>query len=341
MRYGVAALAAGVIVVHLPIEAAGQAVTHSPVRVDTATHAIIDQGRDRMRRGDCAGALDLFDQALASSMDPTVRRDRGLCHERLGHTYPAIEDYRAYLTATPDAPDADGIRDRLQLLTEDASGSAPAHPSANDDIPPSSSGPYSPDPPMEATQPQASDESDVPASSLRNQTGFGLAPIFVERKWIRDRKAFGDGETWAEIPGIELRYSVAAHGAVVLDVGYEQLDSSSADAERASGFESQLSYELRVPLDLRYDNQLTFTPGAGYDYLVYSPSLTTLPGYSEGVLSGRARLGYRHMLASSTSLDLGVEGGIAWFLKLANADVDSHASIGGFAGLVLGVTWGF
>jgi hypothetical protein len=78
------------------------------------TEAFASAARARMRNGDCAGALDDFDLALQSSTtDPTLNRDRGLCHERLGDPYPAIDDYRAYVTAAPDAADAEGIRQRL------------------------------------------------------------------------------------------------------------------------------------------------------------------------------------------------------------------------------------
>src|SRR4051812_613421 len=72
-----------------------------------------EAARVRAKRGDCAGALDAFDQAARATIDPVVRRDRGLCHEQLGHPYPAIDDYRYYLTQRPDAPDADDIRSRL------------------------------------------------------------------------------------------------------------------------------------------------------------------------------------------------------------------------------------
>src|SRR5580704_16264109 len=77
-------------------------------------------GRTRMRGGDCAGAIDAFDTVLRTAVDPTVNRDRGLCHEKLGHPYPAIDDYRVYLTARPEALDAEGIRQRLVQLEQSA-----------------------------------------------------------------------------------------------------------------------------------------------------------------------------------------------------------------------------
>src|SRR5258708_18337945 len=85
-------------------------------------------GRSRMRKGDCAGALEAFDAALRTLTDPTVYRDRGICHEQLGDNYPAIDDYRVYLTADPDAPDADGISARLRALEDKVAG--PPHDAA-------------------------------------------------------------------------------------------------------------------------------------------------------------------------------------------------------------------
>src|ERR1700733_5688511 len=78
--------------------------------------------RARMRNGDCEGALEAFDSAVEVSIDGSLRRDRGLCHERLGDAYPAIDDYRYYLTTDPDAADADGIRERLARLEQSTLG---------------------------------------------------------------------------------------------------------------------------------------------------------------------------------------------------------------------------
>ncbi|HVH43571.1 MAG TPA: tetratricopeptide repeat protein, partial [Labilithrix sp.] len=88
--------------------------------------------RARARAGDCAGALSSFDVAIEKTFEPTLRRDRGLCHEKLGNVFPAIDDYRAYLTAQPDAPDADQIRQRLATL-EEQSGGPSSRPSTKDD----------------------------------------------------------------------------------------------------------------------------------------------------------------------------------------------------------------
>ncbi|MGH7328367.1 MAG: hypothetical protein ACREJX_08460, partial [Polyangiaceae bacterium] len=72
--------------------------------------------RSRAAAGDCAGALDAYDAALETSVDPELHRDRGICHEKLGHPYPAIDDYRFYLTYRPNAADAESIHERMDNL---------------------------------------------------------------------------------------------------------------------------------------------------------------------------------------------------------------------------------
>src|SRR5579883_186907 len=94
----------------------------TPLNLDAGKTTYGDIGRARMRAGDCAGAIDAFDEAINHSIDPTLYRDRGLCHEKLGHPYPAIDDYQVYLTASPDAPDADDIRIRLRRLLDKVNG---------------------------------------------------------------------------------------------------------------------------------------------------------------------------------------------------------------------------
>jgi hypothetical protein len=82
----------------------------------TPAVAAAANARARARSGDCKGALDDFDTAIRYWEEPTLRRDRGLCHEQLGNPYPAIDDYRAYLTGAPQAPDYDQIKARLDAL---------------------------------------------------------------------------------------------------------------------------------------------------------------------------------------------------------------------------------
>ena len=314
---------------------------------------IANDARQKMRAGDCAAALDLFDRALATSLDVTLYRDRGTCHEKLGHPYPAMDDYRTYVTAAPDAPDAAAIREKLERLEEDTTGSGRSDTASNDDVPPSDRiGSESPD---GAGEPPKADGSAAPAPALgsiadedaaeelrtplRAGKGFGLAPLLGVRKWLRDGSSVGNSETWAESVGIEVRYSTAPHGALVLDLEYEHFNSTALDSEVVSGFSSFLGYEIRFPLNARYDDQLTLAPGIGYEQLGFSPGTSSASAYSEGGLTGILRFGYRHMLASSVALDVGLEGGAAYFFKFDSA-VDSHDTVAGLVGARVGLLWG-
>lgn len=91
-----------------------------------------DAARRLASQGRCGDALASFDSAiLARAEDASLRRDRGLCHERLGHPAPAIEDYRAYLSMQPTAVDAGPIRTRLDALEADEEGGEPSPASAS------------------------------------------------------------------------------------------------------------------------------------------------------------------------------------------------------------------
>ena len=62
-----------------------------------------------------------------------MNRDRGLCHEKLGgiHTRPSTTTACQYLTARPEALDADTIRQRLVNLEQTTTGRS----SASIDVP--------------------------------------------------------------------------------------------------------------------------------------------------------------------------------------------------------------
>jgi len=302
--------------------------------------------RARMRRGDCTGALDAFDEALRTTVEATLYRDRGLCHETLGQPYPAIQDYRTYLTSRPDAPDADAIGNRLRVLEDQVAGRRPSVDS--DDVPPpgvnagasEEEAKLAAPAPGAAAQPDVDD--DVQRSSLRAGAGWAFAAFFAGRKWIRDAgvTTFSTSETWAECVGAQLRYSIGSHVALLVEAGYEHFNSTSIDPEVASGFTSLLAFELRVPLGGGYDNQFLVAPGLGYEHLVFSPSDVGLSPYSEGGLTGRVRAGYRRMLGASVALDVSFEGGWAAFLKYDGSALDGHDSTGGIAAANVAIAWG-
>jgi hypothetical protein len=270
--------------------------------------------RARMRAGDCAGALDAFDAALrGDAEDATLYRDRGLCHEKLGHPYPAMDDYRAYLTAAPDAPDAPGVRDRLSRLEDETSGRAPAT-AANDDTNVPSMEAASVPPPAKANQPADTDEDDTLSSPLRRGRGFGLAPWFSVQKWLFKGSSFGDANTWAEAIGGQLRYSVGSVGSFYLEVGYEHFDSTRIDSAGIQGLTTLVGFEARFPLDARYDNQLILGPEVGYDHLKMEPSNPAMATISGNAVIPRIRFGYRRMIQRSTSFDVSLDAGYAfWF----------------------------
>ncbi len=303
-------------------------------------------GRARMRRGDYAGALDAFDEALRSSIDATLYRDRGLCHEGLGQPYPAIQDYRTYLTNSPQAVDADAIGVRLRALEDQVAGRRPSVDS--DDVPPQGVNAGASDEETKVTAPafravpQPDVDDDVQRSPLRAGTGWGFAAFFAGRKWIRDAgvATVSTSETWAECLGAQLRYSIGSHGTLLLEAGYEHFNSTSIDPEIVSAFTSLMALELRVPVGGSYDNQFLVAPGIGYEHLVFSPSDLNLSPYSEGALTSRVRAGYRHMLGASVALDLSLEGGWAAFLKYDGSALDAHDSTGGMVAANVAIAWG-
>ncbi|HEY1691481.1 MAG TPA: tetratricopeptide repeat protein [Polyangiaceae bacterium] len=292
--------------------------------------------RSRMRNGDCAGALDAFDQALISSRDPTLYRDRGLCHEQLGHPYPAIDDYRVYVTDAPDAADAENIRQRLARLemevykhssesNEGAGGSSGAGGAASggsaggspasstsDDVPPAARVDVGVDvgdgERRDALETVEHDHDEID-SSLRAGKGVSLAPFFAEHKWLLPGSNFGDGQTWSECVGLQVRWSVGAQSAFLLEAGYETFNATQGAG--VSGLTSQLGYELRVPFKPNYRDQFLLGVGIGYEYLTFSPQDASVSGVSGGGFVPRVRIGWRHMLAAAVGLDLSLDGGIA------------------------------
>lgn len=64
-----------------------------------------------LRAGDFARALDAIDRIVLIIPDEVMEvRDRGTVHQRLGHIQAALQDFRRYLQAAPNAEDAATIR---------------------------------------------------------------------------------------------------------------------------------------------------------------------------------------------------------------------------------------
>jgi hypothetical protein len=315
------------------------------------SYGLAGSARAKMAAGDCAAALDLFDEALRSSLDPTLFRDRGTCHERLGHPYPAIDDYRHYLVGAPEAADADSIRERLELLEEKVKGRARA--SESDDSPfrgedanggasagaggmqtganASAEGGGGP------SRDKADEDEDELGGALRRGRGWSLAPYFAEHKWFFGGTSFGDNQTWSECIGVQLRYAPNRAGAIFVELGYEHFNSTSDDIAVVYGLTTMVGYEFRFGLDPRYDNQLFLTPGVGYSHFQVAPNDPDLSSTSEGAVTGRLRFGYRRAIGTNTAFEASLDGGAAEFFLFDGSGMSSGT---GFASLNLAFAWG-
>jgi tetratricopeptide (TPR) repeat protein len=299
------------------------------------TAAYVTAARTRMKAGDCEAALTSFDEALRrSNQDPTLYRDRGLCHEKLGHPYPAIDDYRAYLTDAPKAADAAGIQERLSRLEDETSGRAPAATANDDTNVPSANASGSEGTAVEPTAPprdkvQETDDEDEDAlrSPLRRGPGFSLAPLFSVRKFFFRGSTFGDAQTWAECIGGRLGYAVGPIGGLILEAAYEHFNSTNLDPFVVSGLTSQLAFEFRIPLAKDYDDQLFLAPGLGYDHLSFRPSDPAVSGSDQNALIPRLRFGYRHLVQDSAALEVSIDGGVAEWLGSSADELDLKSTV--------------
>lgn len=291
-------------------------------------------GRTRMRNGDCPGALDAFDEALRTAVDPTLRRDRGLCHERLGHPYPAIDDYRAYLRDMPDAPDADGIRDRLRRLEEETTGQQRARNPNEEELDRLSGADAAKTSPANLAYVDRGEEEDPMRSPLRRGRGLSLGPWFGLHKWIVDTPL----STWSESVGLGLRYSMGGAGSLLLEAGYEHFNGTNIDPGVVSGFTSQIAYELRLPMTSDWDDQLILAPGVGFVQLYDQPSNPSADQTSGGALGIRGRFGWRHMVQNSTGIDLSIDAGIPNLATSGTFVFESQTTV--LVAANVGIAWG-
>jgi hypothetical protein len=330
-----------------------------------------EAGRKRMQAGDCDGALAAFDAAVrAGSVAPDVRRDRGLCHEKLEHTHPAIDDFRFYLEAMPDAPDAEDITERLQHLEEEADKEDKAvHDAAGDKYKEaetkyraawtvsafgSNADPYAPKkqdmddvrsrPGRDRLDDLTHEEQEL-RLPLRRGRGPQLAPFFELRGWFLStptgaaagEATLGDSLSIAELVGLRLGYELGASGGLIAEAGYEHFNSSSVDVSTVAGFSGQLAYELRFPLDARSNGQILLALGASYDHLVATPANPQFGAVTYDALGPRVRLGWRRLLAPDAGLEVALNAGVADFLSHPD-DQSMTATFN--AGVSVAFSWG-
>ena len=316
-----------------------------------------ETARGRARAGDCAGALASFDAAIEKTIEPSLRRDRGLCHERLGHPFPAIDDYRAYLHASPDAADADQIRERLAALEGQAgaggggsasdtakepesgarasasfsvgSGGASASSSVSGTSAASAAdGSQSTDPgrayDAEVAREKLADAAA--ASPLRNGSGVVLGPFlhmprFFVGERARDQLGYG--------VGLALRYSTGPTVSLISELGYSGVGTSGASSAQAGPLLLG-GVELRLPISRFAGDHVLLRGGVGYERQVVSGTRAV----TDNVL-GRFGIGYRHVFGPAIGIEILGDGGPAYVMP-ENDDSRLNFVLGGSVAFLVG-----
>lgn len=281
--------------------------------------------RARARAGDCKGALPAFDAAVRVTIEPTLRRDRGLCHEKLGDPYPAMEDFRAYLDARPDANDAEQVREHLAHLQEqtgtggrnteskdkgDGQLEASASISTNGSSTSSSSRPGKPRREKITVSDRQYDEyvaqerlaDEAEYAPLRYGEGWSLGPYLNVPRYF-----FQDGQTSDLAYGIggTLRYSTSGKFWIIGEFGYASIGEQGTVKHQA-GPHVLLGGELRLGVSRYNSDQLLFGLGVGFER--YTNSGTDVGG---DIVPFRGKFGYMHVFGTSIGLEFAVEGGPA------------------------------
>jgi hypothetical protein len=335
-RPTVLSCALGVLLVHgdawaqqpPPAKPPSQSSTQFTLRRDEAGGVEAQAARGRAKAGDCAGALPSFDTAIKATVEPTLRRDRGLCHEKLGNTYPAIEDFRAYLAARPEAPDAELIRERLTALEAKAGVGGPssqskqARPASKDksSAPPDSGTGYD----EAASQEKLADAAE--SSPLRNGTGVVLGPfVHIPRYYLGDK---ANDELGYGV-GAAFRYSTGATLSLISEVGYTGIGTSGASSSQAGPLLLG-GAEIRLALSQYASDHILLRGGIGYERFVVSGTRAV-----NNNLLARFGLGYRHVFGPSIGIEALVDGGPAYVMP-ESGDSRLNATIGGSVAFLVG-----
>ena len=278
-----------------------------------------EMGRTKSRAGDCTSALDYFDRAISVHPDPALLRERGHCHDKLNHPYPAIRDYRAYLSERPEAPDSDQIRGRLGALEasvgiskEDNKGD----PANVADTPAQRTA-------LENLIDEERLADDAATSPLRRASGFSLGFYGGMRTYVGSGNGTvkPDGSVTPKVNGFfdtghseDLNYEVGITGRYAVGAYFDILAQGGlvstgkvGSASAASGPGFLLAGQLRIPFGKFASDQLLVAFGPGYER--YSNKLTA----TASVINVLGRLGYRHVFGHNLSLELAGYGGLAHF----------------------------
>jgi hypothetical protein len=323
------------------------------VTYDKSRSAAANAGRAKALAGDCKGALDFFDEALRHSIDPTLYRDRGTCHEKLGHVYPAIYDYRAYVSQAPEAADVDKYRKRVDdLISTSSQDMAPgmgfggSYESEMGGVNYSCVGVacafYSNDgtkkkvetdtkpkddqskPTVAIVEYEEERDHETAKASMRSGTGFAVGAFYTPR-YTANPWGFGAGQG----VGAKLAWVFSSASALFVELGFLGHQSTS-------GLMSLLGYEARISLDRWATNQIVLAAGGGYEH-----QTDDLLGQVYANIVGRGRAGYRHVFGASLGLEFYIDGGVIGTFLLQPPAGAKSAGIGGFIGGLVALNVGF
>jgi len=308
-----------------PAQGPSRSSTQYTMRREEAGGVDAQNARARARSGDCAGALPLFDAAIGKTVEPTLRRDRGLCHEKLSHPFPAMEDYRAYLEAAADAPDSEQIRQRLNALEaqegvgpraakadsggksdgayasislgESGAGASGSASSGTTVIGPKAGEPaHSYDYYVE--QEKLTDEANK--SPLRYGSGFVIGPFlhmprFFVGEGARGALSYGVGGTF--------RYATGRTVTLVSELGWAGT-GVSGESSSLSGPLVMGGVELRLPVSRYAGDHILLRGGIGYERYVVSGTRAITDD-----LLGRFAVGFRHVFGPAIAFEVLFDGG--------------------------------
>lgn len=318
-----------------------------------AGDAAATAARGRMAAGDCKGALNDFDEALKTSQEPELRRDRGLCHDKLGNKFPALEDLRAYLAQKPSAPDAEQLRARVQQLEVELDNDRPIRNAARKtaanetdaDVYASSRGETDQKKAQIIGAKQGEQEKDYAyykeqerlndeANESALRYGHGLlvgALVGIPRYFIVD----GTASDLSFLAGGRLGYATGKWVTLYGEFGLSGLTSSEGqqrDRNRNSntGPFVGLGLEARIGLTARASDQILLRLGANYEHLINegNRAITHL-------VPGRIALGYRHVFGPSVGVEILVDGGPGVAID-EKSDSKFFIGIAGNAGVSVG-----
>ncbi len=377
MRIYVSSAACVAIVLSSSLALAQRAATlNTGKRVELRTGAEAPKlgaaARDQMSAGKWGAAILLFDRAVELTIDPQLRRDRGICHDKLDEPFPAMDDYRAYLTARPDAPDSQRIADRLSELQE-ATGVAKGHINAGSSSAPATATAHSNSNANGTTtatnntstgSSTASVDSDTHSGTSSSSSGVSLDTSGGRTNYDQTLQSENDAAEAKTSPlrggtgfiigpffdlrwgtknggdplyafGVTPRYALSHMFTLALDLGFVGTGTVGS-ANAASGIRALAFGEARVPLNDTVSDAVVLALGAGYER--YNQNNTRI------VLNApliRAKAGYRHVFGPRVGFEV---GGVAdlMFFSFDNVPVggtgDSSTDVylGAFAALTVG-----